>query len=105
MAVPKSIRKITPAGMVSPFAGSGLSPDVLGVGVDVSGNMYVTDYTNNLIRKITPFGYGISPALPAGLTSDVSAGIISGIPTAVTASENYLVTATNALGSKAFTTF
>ncbi|MGZ9674710.1 Ig-like domain-containing protein [Flavobacterium sp. GNP001] len=64
----RKIRKITPAGIVSTIAGSGLagSNDGLaanasfygcsGVTVDASGNIYVADSFNNKIRKITPAG-------------------------------------------------
>ena len=43
--------------------------------------------------------YGVSPALPAGLTLNTSSGVISGTPTTVTGSTAYTVTGTNALGS------
>ena len=62
------IRKITPSGVVSTFAGSGArgAKDATGtaasfntpsgVAVDASGNVYVADENNNLIRKITGGG-------------------------------------------------
>lgn len=62
------IRKITPAGVVSTFAGSGTQGSInakgllasfnqpKGIAVDASGNVYVADAGNNLIRKITADG-------------------------------------------------
>jgi len=62
------IRKITPDGTVSTFAGSGIKGAGNGTGtqatfntpaglaVDVAGNVYVSDENNNLIRKISPVG-------------------------------------------------
>jgi streptogramin lyase len=60
------IRKITSAGVVTTLAGSGTATYVEGIGtnagfntptgvaVDLSGNLYVSDISNNRIRKITP---------------------------------------------------
>jgi sugar lactone lactonase YvrE len=60
------IRKITPNGVVSTFAGGGpgTSTDATGIGasfwgpravaIDASGNVYVADSHNNKIRKIAP---------------------------------------------------
>jgi hypothetical protein len=63
------IRKITPNGTVTTMAGAaGVSGAINGVGsaarfnqssrntLDSSGNLYITDFYNNLIRKITPNG-------------------------------------------------
>ncbi len=66
------IRKITPAGIISTIAGSGLRGAANGVGtsasfafdlfrpagiaVDTAGNIYVGDTLNNLLRKIAPNG-------------------------------------------------
>ena len=43
--------------------------------------------------------YGVSPALPAGLSMNTTTGAISGTPTAVAAAAGYTVTATNTGGS------
>ena len=42
--------------------------------------------------------WSVSPALPAGLTIDISTGLISGMPTSVTASNSYVITVTNTTG-------
>ncbi len=67
------IRKMTPAGMVTTFAGGGsaggttagfadgtgtaaLFSAPIGLAIDSAGNLYVADYLNWSIRKITPAG-------------------------------------------------
>ncbi|SEN90366.1 hypothetical protein SAMN05192574_104543 [Mucilaginibacter gossypiicola] len=62
------IRKVTSAGVVTTFAGSGVSGSANGTGtaasfsqvkgivIDLSGSLYVTDSGNNMIRKITSDG-------------------------------------------------
>ncbi len=62
------IRKITPAGVVSTFAGSGTAGSAngmgtaasfnnpIGIAVDLQGNVYIADFGNNLVRKITSGG-------------------------------------------------
>ncbi|MBL7716286.1 MAG: putative Ig domain-containing protein [Bdellovibrionales bacterium] len=47
----------------------------------------------------TPTSYSVSPSLPTGLSLDTGTGIVSGTPTAITATANYTVTATNSGGS------
>jgi hypothetical protein len=63
------IRKITPAGVVTTFAGSPIIAgqvngigtnarfgDIYGIGLDVAGNVFVADALYNAIRKISPSG-------------------------------------------------
>lgn len=161
------IRKISPSGVVTTFAGSGSAATIDGTGtaasfyfpmaitVDGSGNVYVTQ-SNNYVRKITPSGvvttlagsgimgsdngsplsatfsslngiyasstdnlylgasgnnqvrwvgkgngYSISPALPAGMVFDRTTGKISGTPAAARELTAYTVTAYNSAGSSA----
>ncbi|MDB5145467.1 MAG: hypothetical protein JWQ66_4180, partial [Mucilaginibacter sp.] len=91
-----AIRKITPAGVVTTFAGSltgasgftnatgtaALFNAPGGMAIDAAGNFYVSDYNNNAIRKITPAGVvttfysGASTFGPAGLCFDSSGNLI-----------------------------
>ena len=75
----QTIRKVTPAGVVTTFAGSaGLSgsddgtgpaarfSNPYGVAVDGDGNLYVTERENHTIRKVTPAGVVTTFAGSAG---------------------------------------
>ncbi|WP_143822349.1 NHL domain-containing protein [Mucilaginibacter pedocola] len=109
-----TIRKITPAGVVTTLAGNGTSGGINGTGssasfnylfsvaVGASGELYATDY-NNSIRKVSIHGYTIAGLLPPGLSLDATTGSISGTPLAASAATNYTVTAYNAGGSSTAT--
>ncbi len=108
------IRKCTPDGIVSTYAGTGTigTTDGIsssaqfnaptGVAVDTSNNVYVCDYGNNKIRKIKRYGYSIWPDLPAGLTFDTATGTISGTPTVISPSTEYTISASNSDGMNSF---
>jgi sugar lactone lactonase YvrE len=88
-----AIRKIDPNGGVTTFAGGGAAGNADGIGTaarfnyptglagDIYGNIYVADYANNAIRKITPSAVvttitntGLN--LPYGLAVDANNNII-----------------------------
>jgi serine/threonine-protein kinase len=79
------IRVITPAGLVRTFAGTGAQgradgPDTatfnspLGVAADGSGNLYVADYGNDVVRKISPAGAVSTLAGTGAIGADNGAG-------------------------------
>lgn len=86
-----AIRKITPAGVVSTVAGGGAAgsndgtgtaarlDEPRGVAIDVNGTLYVADYDNHLIRKITSAGVVTTLAGQADV-----AGSADGVGTAAT---------------------
>jgi sugar lactone lactonase YvrE len=82
--VSNTIRKITPTGIVTTFAGTagvaghadGAGKDAsfsapIGIATDGAGNIYVADSGNNVIRKITPDGAVTTVAGQAGERGEV----------------------------------
>ena len=101
------IRKITPSGVVSTFAGSG-SPGFangtgtsasfyspIGLAFDASGNLYVADYSNHRIRVISPAGvvstFAGTGNAGSGNGSALSASFRNPMGVAVDASGNVFV--------------
>jgi sugar lactone lactonase YvrE len=74
---------------------------IRGLTIDNEGVMYVADGVNNRIRKISPFGYSISPALPSGLVLNAN-GSITGTPSEASPATDYVVTATNSGGNSSY---
>ncbi|TCC97851.1 DUF6443 domain-containing protein [Pedobacter hiemivivus] len=110
------IRKVSPAGEVSTFAGTTAAGSVNGTGAVVrfnspfgiskgaDGAMYVVENAANLVRKMTLIkAYTISPALPAGLAFNDTDGTITGTPTVVAPLTTYTITAYNGAGSHSTT--
>ena len=110
-----AIRVITTTGNVITVAGGFSSGSVDGIGVaatfhdpisiatDASGNLFVSDQFNHLIRTINTTGYTIYPALPSGLVFDAKIGVISGTPVSPMPATNYTVTAFNYGGVNSIT--
>jgi gliding motility-associated-like protein len=106
------IRRIMPDGTVTLIAGSaaqvpgnadgtgtaaGLNmPDYMYI--DDTGTGYIAELEGNRVRKIVLTGYTLKGTLPAGLTFDVTTGIISGVAAAPFTAQTDTVTAYNAFG-------
>ncbi|MFV8270789.1 NHL repeat-containing protein [Flavobacterium sp. GT2N3] len=101
------IRKISPAGVVTTFAGNIIPGSIDGVGtkasfvgpsgltIDASGNLYIADTGNNKIRKISPTGVVTTVAgtgVGGGVDGDRSqASFLAPTDVAVDASGNLYV--------------
>lgn len=82
------IRKITPEGLVSTFAGSGTIGATdgqainakfyypAGIAVDANNNLLVADYGNNKIRKITPEGL-VSTFAGSGVSGTLDGNVLT----------------------------
>lgn len=96
------IRKITPSGLVSLFAGSGLTGSVNGaaanatfnypngIATDKNGNIYVADSRNNMIRKISHSDTVSTVAGSTNAGSNDDTGVAAGFnyPTGIAVDSN-----------------
>jgi len=106
------IRKITSSGVVSTFAGSGVSGFAdgsptsarfsypSGIAVDASGTVYVSDLYNNRIRKITSSGVvsTLAGSGVAGSADGVGTGAQFNVPGDVTVDASSVVYAVDGIG-------
>lgn len=90
------IRKVTPAGEVSTFAGNSSSAygsvdgtgtaasfaSLSGITIDSAGNLFVTDSGNNIIRKITPAA--VVTTFAGNSTTNATLASVDGTGTAAT---------------------
>lgn len=109
------IRKISPTGVVTTYAGTGVAGandekatsstfnSPTGIVVGPNDKMYIADYANHKIRKIQTYGYVITPNLPAGLNFNKNTGVITGQPLEPSPATDYTVIAENQDGSSTFT--
>lgn len=80
-----TIRKVTPAGVVTTFAGTANSSGSTdgsvsaarfnqpeGLGVDTNGNLFVAEYNNATIRRVTPAGLVTTVAGLAGVSGNAN---------------------------------
>lgn len=106
-----NVRKVDLLGNASTFAGIGVNgatdglastssfKSLTGIVAKNKDELFIADYGNHKIRKITKYHYSISPNLPTGFTFNEATGEISGTPTQLSPMTDYTVTATNEFGT------
>ncbi|OOQ61614.1 hypothetical protein BC343_00630 [Mucilaginibacter pedocola] len=109
------VRMISPAGVVSTVAGTGLAGSADGAGTSATfstpfglsannaGVLYVGDAGTNKVRKLVVDGYFIDKPLPLGLSFDGATGTISGTPLQPAGASNYSIAANNIIGGSSTT--
>lgn len=97
-------------GNTSTYAGSGLAGyddgigtnaefnEPYGITTDQYGNLIISDFGNNTIRRVSTNGYTLGGTLPIGLNFDPTTGIISGTPAKNQKLSNYTITGYNSYG-------
>lgn len=108
------VRKIDGSGNVTTYAGTGTQgatdgiasvatfKSLTGIVVKNENELFIADYGNHKIRKITKYVYTISPGLPDGLVFNSLTGEISGAPTTTSPMTDYTITISNENGISSF---
>ena len=106
-----NVRKVDLLGNVTTYAGTSVAGstdgnalsssfrDLTGIVCKNKDELYIADYGNHKIRKITKHHYSISPTLPTGLIFNEATGEISGTPTQVSPMTDYTVIVSNEFGT------
>lgn len=106
-----NVRKVDLLGNVSTYAGTSVPGavdgnassasfrDLTGIVAKNKDELFIADYGNHKIRKITKYRYSISPNLPAGLLFNENTGEISGTPTELSPMTDYTVSISNQFGT------
>ncbi|WP_437918745.1 DUF6443 domain-containing protein [Sphingobacterium sp. LRF_L2] len=98
------LKFLSPSGKVTTISTSGMFTNPFGLSIGPDGKYYLTENAVNQIKKVTiQAAYTISPALPTGLTFDISTGRITGKVSTTLAQQSYTVTARNSGGTSTAT--
>lgn len=100
---------VTVTDNVGATATQGISISVTAPSMTLTGYSSISGTTGTAITSQTPtpsggtapYTYGVSPALPSGLSLNASTGVLSGTPGAAQTSSGYTITATDSLGATA----
>lgn len=106
-----NVRKVDMLGNVTTYAGTSVAGavdenalsasfrDLTGIVSKNKDELFIADYGNHKIRKITKHHYSILPNLPMGLIFNEATGEISGTPSQLSPMTDYTISVSNQFGS------